>query len=185
MAWHISFFLKHLRSLEEFRKNPHVKIPPKSPCANFQRLGIFKNQILFEKEFSSLSAQPAQQPAGPAAALFLLSNRSFPPPPPPHWASACLAHLMAQPTTFFLLPHRSQTHKASPPPGLAPPPRSTPMPPPEEKKWLHQSPFIPPLISAIPPLQSPVTDAFNPGPLTLLQRQPLKVLSHPRLASAL
>jgi hypothetical protein len=24
-------FLKSLRSLEEFRKNPHVKIPPKSP----------------------------------------------------------------------------------------------------------------------------------------------------------
>jgi hypothetical protein len=24
-------FLKSLRSLEEFMKNPHVKIPPKSP----------------------------------------------------------------------------------------------------------------------------------------------------------
>jgi hypothetical protein len=35
-------FLKSLRSLEEFRKNPHVKIPPKSPCANFQSLGKFK-----------------------------------------------------------------------------------------------------------------------------------------------
>jgi hypothetical protein len=45
-------FLKSLRSLGEFRKNPHVKIPPKSPCANFQSLGIFKNQILFGKEFS-------------------------------------------------------------------------------------------------------------------------------------
>jgi hypothetical protein len=32
-----------LRSLEEFRKNPHVKIPPKFPCANFQSLGKFKN----------------------------------------------------------------------------------------------------------------------------------------------
>jgi hypothetical protein len=31
-----------LRSLEEFRKNPHVKIPPKFPCANFQSLGKFK-----------------------------------------------------------------------------------------------------------------------------------------------
>jgi hypothetical protein len=45
MAWHIIFFLKSLRSLEEFRKNPHVKIPPKSPCANFQSLGNFKNPI--------------------------------------------------------------------------------------------------------------------------------------------
>jgi hypothetical protein len=29
-------FLKSLRSLEEFRKNRHVKIPPKSPSTNFQ-----------------------------------------------------------------------------------------------------------------------------------------------------
>jgi hypothetical protein len=49
IAWHGIFFLKSLRSLEEFRKNPHVEIPPKSPCANFQSLGIFKNQILFGK----------------------------------------------------------------------------------------------------------------------------------------
>jgi hypothetical protein len=44
-------FLKSLRSLEEFRKNPHVKIPPKSPSTNFQSLGKFKNPILFEKNF--------------------------------------------------------------------------------------------------------------------------------------
>jgi hypothetical protein len=44
-------FLKSLRSLEEFRKNPHIKIPPKSACANFQSLGIFKNQILFGNHF--------------------------------------------------------------------------------------------------------------------------------------
>jgi hypothetical protein len=42
-------FLKYVRSLEEFRKNPHVKIPPKSPCANFQILGIFKNLIFIRK----------------------------------------------------------------------------------------------------------------------------------------
>jgi hypothetical protein len=36
-------FLKSLRSPEEFSKNSHVKIPPKSPCANFQSLCIFKN----------------------------------------------------------------------------------------------------------------------------------------------
>jgi hypothetical protein len=40
MAYYI--FLKSLRSLEEFRKNPHVKIPPKSPSTNFQSLGKFK-----------------------------------------------------------------------------------------------------------------------------------------------
>jgi hypothetical protein len=41
MAYYI--FLKSFRSLEEFRKNPHVKIPPNFPCANFQSLGKFKN----------------------------------------------------------------------------------------------------------------------------------------------
>jgi hypothetical protein len=62
MAYFI--FLKYLRSLEEFMKNPHRKIPPKSPFANFQSLAIFKNQILFRKEFSSHSAQrPSSQQA--------------------------------------------------------------------------------------------------------------------------
>jgi hypothetical protein len=42
-------FLKSLRSLEEFRKNPHVKIPPKSPSTNFQSLDKFKNPILIQK----------------------------------------------------------------------------------------------------------------------------------------
>jgi hypothetical protein len=42
-------FLKYFDSLEDFRKNPHVKIPPKSPCANFQSLGIFKNLIFIQK----------------------------------------------------------------------------------------------------------------------------------------
>jgi hypothetical protein len=46
MAYYI--FLKSLRNLEEFRKNPHVKIPPKSPT-NFQSLGKFKNPILIQK----------------------------------------------------------------------------------------------------------------------------------------
>jgi hypothetical protein len=40
-----------LRSLEEFRKNPHVKIPPKSPCANFQSLCIFENSNFIQKSF--------------------------------------------------------------------------------------------------------------------------------------
>jgi hypothetical protein len=102
MAYFI--FLKSLRSLEEFRKNPHVKIHPKSPCANFQSLDIFKNQILFGKEFSlSLSAHPAFRPS-------LFFSFFYWPifPPLPDWASASPP---AQPTrtaqlaTFFLLPH--------------------------------------------------------------------------------
>jgi hypothetical protein len=63
MAYYI--FLKSLRSLEEFRKNPHVKIPPKSPSTNFPSLAKFKIQFLFEKnsssEFSPLG------PTGPRA----------------------------------------------------------------------------------------------------------------------
>jgi hypothetical protein len=59
-------FLKTLRSQEEFRKNPHVKIPPKSPSTNFQSLGKFKNPILFEKNFSSEFGPPG--PASPVLA---------------------------------------------------------------------------------------------------------------------
>jgi hypothetical protein len=59
MAYYI--FLKSLRSLEKFRKNPHVKIPPKSPSTNFPSLGKFKIQFLFEKNSSSEFS-----PLGPA-----------------------------------------------------------------------------------------------------------------------
>jgi hypothetical protein len=65
MAYFI--FLKSLRSLEEFRKNPHVKIPPKSPCANFQSLCIFKNSNFIRKIiFPPIPAHPAQPRAAPA-----------------------------------------------------------------------------------------------------------------------
>jgi hypothetical protein len=45
-------FIKSLRILEEFRKNPCVKIPLKSPYANFQILGKFKNPIFLSKRIS-------------------------------------------------------------------------------------------------------------------------------------
>jgi hypothetical protein len=64
-------FLKSLRSLEEFRKNPHLKNPPKSPSTNFQSLGKFKNPI-FNSEILFLDfgpvdlvAHPASQPSPP------------------------------------------------------------------------------------------------------------------------
>jgi hypothetical protein len=63
MAWHIIFFLKSLRSLEEFRKNPDVKIPPKSPSTNFQSLGKFKNPI-FNSEIIFSCFWPGR-PRGP------------------------------------------------------------------------------------------------------------------------
>jgi hypothetical protein len=86
-----SIFLKYLRSVEEFKKNPHVKIPPKSPCANFKSLDIFKNQILFRKEFFR-HFRPIR-PFGPAAARFLFfSTDHFPPFPLGLGHSADLAH---------------------------------------------------------------------------------------------
>jgi hypothetical protein len=70
MAYYI--FLKSLSSLGEFKKNPHVKIPPKSFCANFQSLGKFKN-LIFNSEIlffafgpADLVAHSAVGPAGPA-----------------------------------------------------------------------------------------------------------------------
>jgi hypothetical protein len=85
MAYFI--FLKYLMSLEEFRKNPHVKIPPKSPCANFQSLGIFKNLILFKKEFSSDFG-----PSGPAPPPRWPTQPRR--PPVPHLAQAALAYFL-------------------------------------------------------------------------------------------
>jgi hypothetical protein len=68
MAYYI--FLKSLRSLEEFRKNPHVKIPPKSPSTNFQSLGKFKN-LIFNSEILFLAFGPtdptARSTSGPAS----------------------------------------------------------------------------------------------------------------------
>jgi hypothetical protein len=70
MAYYI--FLKSLRSLEEFRKNPHVKIPPKSSCANFQALVNSKIQFLIQKFFFLISARPPP--------LFFFQPSRGPPP---------------------------------------------------------------------------------------------------------
>jgi hypothetical protein len=99
MAYFI--FLKSLRSLEEFRKNPHVKISPKSPCANFQSHGIFKNKILFEKEIFSVTSGPSGLSAQSRPILFFLAA-----PPSSHWASASRP---AQPAHAPVAPRRIVT----------------------------------------------------------------------------
>jgi hypothetical protein len=78
MAYFI--FLKSLRSLAEFRKNPHVKIPPKSPCANFQSLCIFKNQKFYSEII--LLIFRTIRPFGPAEAhsFFSIGRFSLPSP---------------------------------------------------------------------------------------------------------
>jgi hypothetical protein len=75
MAYHI--FLKSLRSLEEFRKNPHVKIPPKSPSTNFQSLGKFKN-LIFNSEILFLDFGPADLAAHPASQPSQSAGRAVP-----------------------------------------------------------------------------------------------------------
>jgi hypothetical protein len=75
MAYYI--FLKSLRSLEEFRKNPHVKIPPKSPSTNLQSLGKFKN-LIFNSEilFLLISARPTLRPPWPLSPASPLATPS-------------------------------------------------------------------------------------------------------------
>jgi hypothetical protein len=90
MAYYI--FLKSLRSLEEFRKNPHTQIPPKSPSTNFQSLDIIKNQIFIRKRiFPSLLAHSAQRPAD----LFGLSAHAATQPPFPSFGLS--AHTATRP----------------------------------------------------------------------------------------
>jgi hypothetical protein len=80
MAYYI--FLKSLRSLEEFRKNPHVKIPPKSSSTIFQSLAKFKNPILIRKSFYFLSLLSAQPACSFPTGLGLLAGPSHPSPRP-------------------------------------------------------------------------------------------------------
>jgi hypothetical protein len=115
MAYFI--FLKSLRSLGEFRKNPHVKIPPKSPCANFQSIGIFKNSIFIRKEifFNFRPNRPSGQPAHLA-----FWPRASRPAEPAHQAES----------SPLLLPP-SLNEPATPLPPLAPPRhgrRASPLP---------------------------------------------------------
>jgi hypothetical protein len=175
MAYYI--FIKSLTSLEEFRKNPHVKIPPKSPCANFQSLGIFKNQILFGKELSpSLSAHPAFRPS-----LFFTGRFSLPSPTGPQSPG--------QPRT----PHDPTGHLLPPPaptPGAhgaatgRPRAASTvaPTPPPDGKKTTTSIPIISPITRRHFPPSITRNRRLQRRPLKLLQRRSLKTLV---LASAL
>jgi hypothetical protein len=94
-------FLKSLRILEEFRKNPCVKIPSKSPYTHFQSLGKFKIPISIPKGFFS-----AFGPIGPAASR---PTHPFGSPRP----------------ADLLLPPHAETEQASPD-GLAPPPSPPP-----------------------------------------------------------
>jgi hypothetical protein len=125
MAYFI--FLKYLDSLEDVRKNPHVKFLPKSTCAIFQTSTKFLKSIEIRKEF-----------------LFdLWPISSFWPSCNPPPLSPALAHRPASPVAFGhptrpfpLLPrwrvvpgHASSGRHPSPVPWReADPPRPLPLP---------------------------------------------------------
>jgi hypothetical protein len=152
IAWHdILYFLKSLRNLEEFRKNPHVKIPPKSPCATFQSLGKFKNPI-----FNSEILFPCFWPGRPCGPLrrwpsrprWPLSSRGPNSTLPAQLARVLMAYLgkyifpfgsrlpswlppsrlsvkWARAVSFVFLPHRptvaTSSHRLRPPRAARPP----------------------------------------------------------------
>jgi hypothetical protein len=130
MAWHISFFLKSLESLEDFRIKSRTQTPSKSPCTNFQSLAKFQNsnknskRILFDSGPPdqlgpaaqsgprSLSAQKAQP-----AFSFLRSSRTEPPP-----RSGTVAHCRPGLPAALLPPPRQAHRLPSFPHQIASPP---------------------------------------------------------------
>jgi hypothetical protein len=108
-------FLKFLRSLEEFRKNSHAKIPSKSPCTNFQscqkNLNFKKNVKRFNKCIGpSFGFWPSRGPPP-----FFFPQPAIPPPSLlglGHWAaqSAQLAMRWWRPSC---LPPPSRGHASS------------------------------------------------------------------------
>jgi hypothetical protein len=170
MAWHIIFFLKSLRSLEEFRKNPHVKIPPKSTSTNFQSFGKFKNPIFIQKEFF-LRIWPTRPSLARAGPLHTAGRRHA--CAQPILAYAALAYYQKPSLLRVCAARRRRLLPLSPPRGprlsasSSPPRRLTRSTPPPRiatndrpaPLGLHhcnanQSPFSPALI---PPHESPLT----------------------------
>jgi hypothetical protein len=99
-----------LRSLEEFRKNPHVKIPPKSPSTNFQSLGKFKNPI-FNSEIIFPSFRPGQScgpfslwPSQPTSRAIPRRPKS---PQPAHPVRASVASSWEIRFPFLIMPSRA------------------------------------------------------------------------------
>jgi hypothetical protein len=62
-----NIFLKSLRSLDEFRKNLYIKIPPKSPCINFQTLIYSKSNFYSETIFPSTFSPNSHSAFWPSA----------------------------------------------------------------------------------------------------------------------
>jgi hypothetical protein len=158
MAYYI--FLKSLRSLEEFRKNPHVKIPHKSPSTNFQSLGKFKNPI-FNSEILFLAFGPADPMArsasGPASLPAALSPQANIVPVGP--SSPRVGHVFVE-NTFSLSDHAFLSRPPLPRLSInrAPPVRFTPFPTPADPGRKSPMPRMAPSFYNPPSSLSP----FNP-----------------------
>jgi hypothetical protein len=153
MAYYIS--LKSLRSLEEFRKNPHIKIPPKPHSTNFQSLGKFKNPI-FNSEIIFLAFSPADPTArsasGPASPPAVPSPQAKIIPAGP--SSLCVGRVFAE-NTFSLSDHAFSSRPPLPHLSVnrAPPVRFIPFPAPADPG--QKSPMSLPRASDAPALLQP------------------------------
>jgi hypothetical protein len=176
MAYH--FFLKSLRSLEEFRKNSHVKIPPKSPSTNVQSLGKFKNpifnlEILFpcfrssRLPLASLLSRVESNPVGPASQHV---DGAFEEVRFPFWFTPSRAGLLSLipltsgPRLSAPSPNSSRPSSPAPPqiPSYRAPPSSALQVPPRRYEVVFVSP---PLISFLNP--PPSSMALKPLTLAL------------------
>jgi hypothetical protein len=147
MAYFI--FLKSLRSIEEFRNNSHVKIPPKSPCANFIRKRIFPDtfgppglsaqSLFFTGRFSLPSPTGPRPPGRPS------------PPARPNRPPSSSSHTdVGRAWRCRRLASRRLHGRPDASTGR------------KENGCINPHHF-PPLLKAISPLQLLVTGAFNAG----------------------
>jgi hypothetical protein len=156
MAYFI--FLKYLRSLKDFRKNSHVKIPLKSPPTNFQSLGIFKKiKFYSEKNFPHFrpnwpSSQPAHPDFRPSRSPFFPFQPAIPPlptgPRPLGWPSSPHG-----PTGYLLPPPAPEPNAQGAAAGR---PRAAPTVDPDA---LHQKKKM----AASIPLHSPINRRHSPS----------------------
>jgi hypothetical protein len=137
-----------------------------------------KIKFYSEKISPSLSAHPAFRPSrGPFSFLFNRPFSPFPTGPRPLGRPSPPSRPNRSSSSSRIGAKRARRHRLT---------SRRPMVDPDDLHQKENNGLInPPLSGVISPLQSPVTGAFNPGPLKLLQRRPLKVLGLPRLASAL
>jgi hypothetical protein len=189
-----------MRRIEEFRKNPHVKIPSKSPSTHFQSLGKFKNPI-FNSEILFPSFRPGRPcgiPGLQPSRLPLASLLSWAESNPTGTASPRVDGAFAEVRfPFWFTPSRagclslvplttgprlsapSPTSSLSsllvtpPIPGHRVPPSSAPRVPPSR---YHLAFISPPLISLLnPPLSSIALKPLTPA-LTALATPPWRSL---------